>query len=88
METNITLSLRITSSIASRLAFAIICMTCRLSCPPPILAAPPAACCVWLALVAPERALNVPANADEDQLERLGRFEARGDEVVCDGFEE
>lgn len=80
-----TLSFRITSSIASRLAFAIICMTCLLSCPPPILAAPPCPCCAWLALAAPDKALNVPANAEVDQ---LGRFEARGEDVAWEGFDE
>lgn len=82
--TNITLSFRMTSSIASRLAFAIICITC-LSWPPPIFTIPPCPWCACVAAVAPDNALRVPANADVDQ---LGRLEAKGDATVCDGLEE
>lgn len=81
---HIRLSLRITSSITSRLALATICITC-LSFPPPMRAPPP---CTWYAcaaLGAPESAVNVPANAEVDQ---LGRFAARGDVVLGAGFEE
>jgi hypothetical protein len=50
-------------------------MTC-LSCPPPIFT-PPCECDCG-ALDAPDKAVNVPANADVDQ---LGRLAARGDAV-------
>lgn len=74
-------SLRITSSTASKLAFAIICITCR-SCPPPTRVGPlPVDCCV--ALDAPDSAVSVPANADVDH---VGRFAASGEVTVCAGF--
>jgi hypothetical protein len=79
-RTHIVGSLYITSSITSRPAFAIICITCR-SCPPPIRTAPPLVCCV--ALDAPESAVSVPANADVDH---VGKFDARGDVTLGTGF--
>ena len=75
-------SFRITSSTTSRLALAIICMTCR-SWPPPILDPPPAPCCP--ALDAPDNAVNVPANAEVDQ---VGRFDESGEVIVGAGFVE
>ena len=75
-------SLRITSSITSRLALAIIWMTC-LSCPPPIRTEPPVVC--WGALEAPDNAVSVPAKADVDH---VGRLAARGDERLVTGFVE
>lgn len=75
-------SFRITSSIASKLAFAIICITWR-SCPPPTLVCPLVDCCV--VLDAPESAVNVPAKADVDH---VGKLAARGEVTVCVGFED
>jgi hypothetical protein len=80
--THIVFSLRITSSITSRLALAIIWMTC-LSCPPPIRTEPPVVC--WGALEAPDNAVSVPAKADVDH---VGRLAARGDVTVITGFVE
>lgn len=80
INTHIVFSLRITSSITSRLALAIIWMTC-LSCPPPIRTGPPVVC--WGALEAPDNALSVPAKADVDQ---VGRLVARGDVTLTTGF--
>ena len=82
--TDINGSLRITSSITSRLAFAIIWMTCR-SLPPPMRTPPPCMLYDCATLDAPDKAVSVPANAEVDQ---LGRFDASGDVVVCTGFEE
>lgn len=80
--THIVFSLRITSSITSRLALAIIWMTC-LSCPPPIRTEPPVVC--WGALEAPDNAVSVPAKADVDH---VGRLAARGDVTLITGFVE
>jgi hypothetical protein len=77
--TYIALSFLMTSSMTSKLAFAIICITWR-SCPAPILTLPP---CPWDVLDAPERAVNVPAKADVDQ---LGRFAERGEETEGTGL--
>ena len=82
--TDINGSLRITSSITSRLAFAIIWMTCR-SLPPPMRTPPPDMWCDCAALDAPESAVRVPANAEVDQ---LGRLDARGEEVFWAGLDE
>ncbi len=70
--THIVFSLRITSSITSSPAFAIIWITWR-SCPPPTRTEPPLVVCV--ALDAPDSAVRVPANADVDH---VGRFDANG----------
>jgi hypothetical protein len=77
------LSLRTTSSITSRLALAIIWITCR-SCPPPIRTPPPCAL-VCTTLDAPDRAVNVPANADVDH---AGRLADRGDGAAWLAFAE
>ena len=79
-QTHIRGSLRATSSMMSRLALAIIWMTCG-SWPPPIRSAPPEVC--WVALDAPERAVRVPANADVDH---VGKFEAKGDVATAAGL--
>jgi hypothetical protein len=71
---HIPLSRRTTSSITSRLALAIIWITCR-SWPPPIRTPPPCAP-VCETLYAPDNAVSVPANADVDH---DGRFADRGD---------
>ena len=67
------LFVRMTSSMTSRLALAIICTTAR-SVPLPICFWPEAAV-VWGTLAAPERAVRVPAKAEVLQ---VGRFEERG----------
>ena len=81
ITTYIVFSFLITSSIISRLAFAIIWMTWR-SCPPPR-RTPPAVCCV--VLDAPESAVSVPANAEVDQ---FGRFADNGDVMLGAGLVE
>ena len=78
--THIVFSLRMTSSITSSPAFAIIWITWR-SCPPPTRTEPPLVVCV--ALDAPDSAVRVPANADVDH---VGRFDANGDVTLGTGF--
>ena len=80
--THIVFSLRITSSITSKLALAIIWMTC-LSCPPPMRTDPPVVC--WGALEAPDNAVSVPAKADVDH---VGKFAASGEVRLATGFVE
>ena len=75
-------SFLITSSITSKLAFAIICITCR-SCPPR--GTPPPAPGLYAGDVAPDKAFRVPAKAVADQ---DGRFEAKGYAVDGAGFED
>ena len=78
--THIVFYLRMTSSITSSPAFAIIWITWR-SCPPPTRTEPPLVVCV--ALDAPDSAVRVPANADVDH---VGRFDANGDVTLGTGF--
>jgi hypothetical protein len=77
------LSRRTTSSTMSRLAFAIIWITCR-SCPPPIRTPPP---CVLICatLDAPDNAVSVPAKAVVDH---EGRFADSGDGAAAAGFDD
>jgi hypothetical protein len=75
-------SLRITSSITSRLALAIIWMTCR-SWPPPTRTPPLDVVCA--VLEAPDKAVSVPANAEVDH---DGRLDDNGDIVLAAGRDE